>query len=912
LVSECLRGNLMSRSSMSSAELSISGPQSLWGRRLQGAAFALLVAVAAARPFLGEMPHRAATMRLSAVAEGDSSRQADLHGVDRGELSRVSFAVLLLVAGAIWAAGLALCGAPVVRHGWLGALILVFAAVGLVCALHATDRRTALDVWIEQVSILSAAFLFAQLCTDRRRFALLVVVLAAVGGTLAFKGLWQYFVEVPQRIQEFGAQRDKQLQVSGWTPGTPGAALFEARVRDPSVTGFFGLGNPLGSLLNVLLGAGAGLAADKLLAAVRDLRSARTRLRRGEVHLPMLAGVVWALVAVLVAAVLVMTRSRGGMVSAVLAAAASLAILRHRRRLARHWRKAILTVAGAFLVGAGAVAAYGLAKDSLPTTTMTFRWHYWSASAQIIRDHPFLGVGPGNFPAAYLQYRRPQAEEEVKTPHNVLLHAAVQFGLPGGALYVGIVAYVLVGISRPGGGGRLKAPSGPRVPGGSPARKPGGGAREWVVCAVVVLGVLETRVIFSDATADVYVLVFDSILPAIVLALCLVAAGWGGKGWFSGLESVGPVTRTVLACGAGGFVLHSMIEFGPWMPAPALAFWSAAGALLGQAGQDRPRRLPGSGWAFAAGAAAAAVAAGVVLWWPVYLKTARTADAAVQVAAGDAAAAVLSAEQAAEADRLDALAAADAARMHLAACPRGKDVGLYPAVVAQRLRRAEWWAKEALRRDPSVSVLYQLAAGIAWMQAEPGELRHSWSAPAGKLDEIAGKLHAELRQDPENEVLMSRLAKVLARQGRCAEAVAMCETAVNRDPTSAVLWAQLGEAAWRGGRHDKARAAWLRADGLEPRGPSLQAAFLYMDRAVELNPQDMRLRVAYAEMLCSAGRYHQCLGHLEAARNIDRLLLPQSVERLTPAEAEAVTMLNARAEALVSREIPATGSRPGG
>jgi hypothetical protein len=57
-------------------------------------------------------------------------------------------------------------------------------------------------------------------------------------------------------------------------------------------------------------------------------------------------------------------------------------------------------------------------------------------------------------------------------------------------------------------------------------------------------------------------------------------------------------------------------------------------------------------------------------------------------------------------------------------------------------------------------------------------------------------------------------------------------------------------------------------------------------------------------MLCRAGRATESLAHLEAVKGIDRLLLPASVERLTLAEDEAVTLLNTRLTVLVPGKMP--------
>jgi hypothetical protein len=55
---------------------------------------------------------------------------------------------------------------------------------------------------------------------------------------------------------------------------------------------------------------------------------------------------------------------------------------------------------------------------------------YWQSSLKMIAAHPWLGCGPGNFQAAYPQYKLPQASEEIADPHNFLLEIWATAGAP--------------------------------------------------------------------------------------------------------------------------------------------------------------------------------------------------------------------------------------------------------------------------------------------------------------------------------------------------------------------------------------------------------------------------------------------------------------------------------------------------
>ena len=58
----------------------------------------------------------------------------------------------------------------------------------------------------------------------------------------------------------------------------------------------------------------------------------------------------------------------------------------------------------------------------------------WKSSAAILKDHPFWGIGPGNFQNFYLDYQKkfpPYLEWAVPQPHNLLLAFYLQCGLLG-------------------------------------------------------------------------------------------------------------------------------------------------------------------------------------------------------------------------------------------------------------------------------------------------------------------------------------------------------------------------------------------------------------------------------------------------------------------------------------------------
>jgi O-antigen ligase len=59
------------------------------------------------------------------------------------------------------------------------------------------------------------------------------------------------------------------------------------------------------------------------------------------------------------------------------------------------------------------------------------RMAHWQAGWYMLQDYPFLGVGPGNYPAVYDEYYIPPWKEPLGHAHNYYLNMAVEAGVPG-------------------------------------------------------------------------------------------------------------------------------------------------------------------------------------------------------------------------------------------------------------------------------------------------------------------------------------------------------------------------------------------------------------------------------------------------------------------------------------------------
>jgi O-antigen ligase len=195
------------------------------------------------------------------------------------------------------------------------------------------------------------------------------------------------------------------------------------------VRGFYGSPNNLALYLGRLLPLAVGILA----WGERGYPSSRRRW-------------LYGLAALVSAAALVLTYSRGAWVVGVPASLLFLAALRGRRAFALAMGLLML-IAAVLLMVVGAGRLTSLLDASQGTTF--FRLQLWRSSLAMIRDHPLLGVGLDNFLYQYRShYVLPTAWEELNLshPHNLVLDFWLRLGLPG----LAILVWLLVAFFRRG------------------------------------------------------------------------------------------------------------------------------------------------------------------------------------------------------------------------------------------------------------------------------------------------------------------------------------------------------------------------------------------------------------------------------------------------------------------------------
>jgi putative inorganic carbon (hco3(-)) transporter len=145
-----------------------------------------------------------------------------------------------------------------------------------------------------------------------------------------------------------------------------------------------------------------------------------------------LAGWRWLwLPAGLVGLALILTFSTGGWLGALAGVVVVLVALRRRQLALRLGGMAVVA-----LVLVSALAIVGVLPERLNPLRQTggFRLDLWQSALEMVRDHPWLGIGLDNFAYLYQQvYLREgaAAEPNLSHPHNWLLHVWLELGMLG-------------------------------------------------------------------------------------------------------------------------------------------------------------------------------------------------------------------------------------------------------------------------------------------------------------------------------------------------------------------------------------------------------------------------------------------------------------------------------------------------
>ncbi|MCC7293725.1 MAG: O-antigen ligase family protein [Phycisphaerales bacterium] len=385
----------------------------------------ILLVVVGLRPLIGETYDAAQDVISSGVSQLAPAMPMRTLAIDVAILA----AAVGVIARRAWTRSYRRTGLE-----WGFALLVV--AAGVSCA-WAQQKRLAVNASIDWLCLPVLAMALVQEVTTHRHRRVLLGVIVASAAANAVECLDEAWLSLPETRRFYEENRTQFWRERGVPLDSAMVRMYEARLRAGEPDGFFYHGNVAGGYLAMVALALAGAVA-----------AGRSRILG--------AGAV-----ALLALAMFLTGSTGALAAFALAGGAwvGASVLRRwpqwRELIARRRRAVFLGAWSCVAFSAAAVVGHGLYHKSLPGASLNFRWQYWTASVEMIRDHLWTGVGRENFGRHYVRYKSIESPEEVASPHNLLVQAAADFGVVGlaglMALLIGGSAW-LAGVAGPGGG----------------------------------------------------------------------------------------------------------------------------------------------------------------------------------------------------------------------------------------------------------------------------------------------------------------------------------------------------------------------------------------------------------------------------------------------------------------------------
>jgi len=456
--------------------------------------------------------------------------------------------------------------------------LVVFGIAAVIAAVGASDKRSAITQTAVLIAPIFAALLLAQILNTDSRIRIVLTVVVGLGIVSTYQCAEQFLVSNRITIEQYEQNPKSLLDPLGIEPGTFQQFLFEHRLYSRGIRGFFTTSNSAASF--AILASFAGI-----VLLVRQIADPKTRgggFRR------------WlgpALAVFTIVAGLVLTQSKGGILAFLAGLALFAALLALRKQLGARRRlvMAVLVPLAALVIAGGAYGtiSYGLRHGTLPGgNSMLVRWQYWLASARMYADHPFTGVGPGNFSHYYPHYKPAPALESVSDPHNFVLSLLAQYGPLGLLGFLGMVAAPLWRVAASRREGQIPEDTHST----SPMRKPA-----LLMLSVICVCLLIFRWILiptqpadsPDVLMYQVVALYITPLAAFLIGFLLAAAP---------LEETHPqpsrLDRTILSAALASAVLavllHNLIDFAIFEPGVWMTLWVVTACLVAAISPRQP------------------------------------------------------------------------------------------------------------------------------------------------------------------------------------------------------------------------------------------------------------------------------------------------------------------------------------
>jgi O-antigen ligase len=628
---------------------------------------------------------------------------------------------LLVFAFVGWIVARLLRDRPTYRFTGMEIGLGLFFVAAVVSSFLAADKRAAINHATILVAPIFGALLLSQILDSPGRVRLVLIVIVALGIVSAYQCAEQFFISNAITIEQYEKDPNMLLAPLGIEPGTFQHFLFEHRIYSRGIRGFFTTSNSAASFAICAFFAGIALLTDRL----DRIRGHKERLRY--VGLTLLA-------AALILAGLLLTQSKGGIAAFVagLVVFGLLMVLDRRVRRCRAQARTILVLSVLVCVAVAGVVMvhYGVTHGRLPGgNSMLVRWQYWTASAHMYADHPFVGVGPGNFSDYYTRYKPAAALESVADPHNWPLSLILQYGPLGLLAFVAMFSLPLWRSILPASQNAARDET-----------SVGTLSKSMVLTTLLVIGLclllVRPLLIPTSGAEDFGVRLYEVITLFITPVAVFLVGFLLAAAPFEPQEAPSDLSHSALSASLVAAILavllHNLIDFALFEPGVWMTFWLLLACLAALRSRQEPamqavvHRSSRHKQLLACAAFMVLVAYVLWIWMPVYRTTIGIASSQQALASGRLDLAHAALEGATQADRLSPIAPNLEGRLYLQQSAQVS--GKSPAILEQAAR----FFREALERSPADYKDYEKLA-MVYSQAGKYQEAYDWYLKAAKL-----------------------------------------------------------------------------------------------------------------------------------------------------------------------------------
>ncbi len=429
-------------------------------------------------------------------------------------------------------------------------LMVLLAGWVIASCFWASDKFVAMITASTWCAAMSIGWATCQLVRSWTRFRMVASIGVGLALIFVVQALLYRYWEHPDMVRMWDQNKTQFMQARGWTQDDFAFKQFDAKVQRGEMIGFFRSPNTYAAAAAMCMFVAAGIA-----------------IQRGRDRDDPLFPVLIAIPAILSILVIVFADSRTALAGVVVCAGLFATTWLGRDYLVKYRRKSFLVACGIILLGIGGLVLLGLSTGGLLHDSLTFRWHYWVGSSAIVRDHPLLGVGWGNFANAYLPHRLPIASEEIKDPHNALVKFTTETGIIGLLLVIAWFGRSAWEATRP------ISPQSPVTPDKS--------AMPLALLMGVPIGFLLMKLIVNlplsiDGFEPLKLLLFG-----LLLTMGIITATARSTTLLIADDRPAPLVLWGVLIGLAGFLLHAMVDFAMFETGPLLLMMLLVGAVLG-------------------------------------------------------------------------------------------------------------------------------------------------------------------------------------------------------------------------------------------------------------------------------------------------------------------------------------------